>query len=101
MVKTACGPKGSYQSNRIYDVSAELYRELAKDGAAVLVTPAQARETATPPAHETRGAPEAGSADGTDEEWPLQKGPEEYLDRYPDGPKADLARRILGRDTEG
>ena len=28
-------------------------------------------------------------------EWPLKTDPETYLERNPDGPKADLARKIL------
>jgi len=28
-------------------------------------------------------------------EWPLKTPPDEYLEEKPDGPKADLARRIL------
>lgn len=30
------------------------------------------------------------------EEWPLKTPPAEYLERSPNGPRADLARRILG-----
>lgn len=29
-------------------------------------------------------------------EWPLATDPETYLRKYPDGPKADLAREVLG-----
>ena len=29
-------------------------------------------------------------------EWPLKTPPEKYLEKTPDGPKADLARKILG-----
>lgn len=30
--------------------------------------------------------------------WPLKSSPKAYLDRYPDGPKADLAREILRQE---
>lgn len=43
-------------------------------------------ETTTPPPGETRA------------EWPLKSGPEEYLKRYPDGPRADLARQIVAEE---
>ena len=29
-------------------------------------------------------------------EWTLKTSPEDYLDKYPDGPNADLARQVLG-----
>lgn len=31
------------------------------------------------------------------EKWTLKVSPEEYLEKWPNGPNADLARRILGR----
>jgi hypothetical protein len=35
-------------------------------------------------------------------EWPLETDPETYLERYPDGPNADLARQILdAQDSSG
>ena len=33
-------------------------------------------------------------------EWTLATPPEIYLERFPDGPNAELARRVLGLDTE-
>lgn len=46
-------------------------------------------------------AEEAEPADAdepVEEEWPLKTSPEAYLEKKPDGPKADLARRVLGLD---
>ena len=34
--------------------------------------------------------------DGELPEWPLATDPEAYLRKYPDGPKAALAREVLG-----
>ena len=42
--------------------------------------------------------------EGGDElpEWPLETEPEDYLERYPDGPNSELARQILAaRDESG
>lgn len=39
--------------------------------------------------------------EGPEEEWGLQTSPEDYLEKYPDGPNAELARQILGREDEG
>ena len=45
-----------------------------------------------------RLAGEPVDTEGVDElpEWTLATDPETYLARYPDGPKADLAREVLG-----
>lgn len=32
--------------------------------------------------------------------WPLKIRPEAYLERYPDGPNADLARKVLSERGE-
>jgi len=32
-------------------------------------------------------------------EWPLETEPSDYLERWPDGPKADLAREVLDVDA--
>jgi len=39
----------------------------------------------------------ADTPPGDTPEWPLATPPEKYLERSPDGPKADLARKIIGR----
>lgn len=36
------------------------------------------------------------AADSKGEEWTLQLSPAEYLERYPDGPNSELARRLVG-----
>lgn len=35
-----------------------------------------------------------------EEEWTLKTSPEDYLERYPDGPQSDLAARILAAQEE-
>lgn len=42
-------------------------------------------------------APPENKAEG----WTLKLGPAEYLERYPDGKHADLARRILAAESTG
>jgi hypothetical protein len=46
---------------------------------------------------------EVGRPDEDDlPDWPLEMDPETYLERYPDGPNADLARQILdAQDSSG
>lgn len=47
---------------------------------------------------QTRGGSEIETTQGDtgeSEEWPLKTSPQDYLDRYPNGPKADLAKRLL------
>jgi hypothetical protein len=32
-----------------------------------------------------------------DKAWTMKMSPEDYLERYPEGPNADLARKVLGQ----
>lgn len=43
-------------------------------------------------------APEVAEEKDIDPRWDLKSSPEDYLEQYPDGPNAALAREILGLD---
>lgn len=45
-------------------------------------------------------ADEAGANADDADEWTLKSTPAEYLERYPDGPHADLARQILVAESD-
>jgi len=65
-------------------------------------SPGKAREKewgAEGPTPSVDGEQGLGEGD-SQEEWPLKTDPEKYLKMTPDGPKADLARKILGLDAE-
>ena len=93
MRTTAAGPEGSFQADKEYDVSAELAEAFlnAEPKAAELVLGKM--ETADAPPPEARDEEDAGEDELPD--WPLKMGPEEYLEKHPNGPKAVLARKIL------
>jgi hypothetical protein len=60
--------------------------------------PAAAAKAATTEVEEEGGdAPEEGTAAKA---WPHKITPEQYLNRFPDGPDADLARSIRGQTKE-
>lgn len=46
------------------------------------------------------GPTETATASPQRDEWTNKVSPADYLKRYPDGPKADLARSILGSSDE-
>jgi hypothetical protein len=57
--------------------------------------PAAEDKTAEEPADDDEPAEDVPS------DWPLDMEPEAYVERYPDGPNADLARQILAARDEG
>lgn len=44
-----------------------------------------------------KAAGEEVGGEGGSAEWTLKTSPEDYLSRYPDGPKADLAKRVISQ----
>lgn len=60
-------------------------------------------EEAPAPSEPEDPAPEgAGDPDDDVPEWTLKTPPEEYLEKHPDGPNAELARRVLAeRGSDG
>lgn len=91
MLKTAAGPAGVFQSGQEYDLPLELAKAFLGDHGCVILPPAM--ETAVLPPAETR---EAETEPEPPPEWTLKMTPEEYLEKYPNGPKAVLAKAIVG-----
>lgn len=72
-----------------------------------LPKPSPARKTATPPKAPAKSAGTKGKAteaqddtgeEGQQPEWTLRMSPEEYLEKFPKGPKAALARQLSGAE---
>lgn len=84
------------------------YRMSMSGGRVVYRSP-EAKQAARPEdkmaaAPENKAAEPADDAepDDVEEEWTLKTSPEDYLERHPDGPNAELAARILAaRDESG
>lgn len=84
MMKTASGPDYTYQEGHTYHgVDADRAASLMEAGACVMVQ--EGPQTAVAPEPATRETPA----------WLLNMEPARYLDRYPDGKHADLAREIV------
>lgn len=61
--------------------------------------PAPASKQVAKPEDKMAARPEDKSADAA--EWSLKTEPAEYLERYPDGRHAELARQILAAESDG
>lgn len=61
-----------------------------------VVYPGHGLKATPPPENKMVSKEEDKEPDEEVEEWTLATSPEAYLERYPDGPKAELARRIIG-----
>lgn len=92
-----------YEKGQIYYVSESLGQTFVKEGWAeeVQQNEEQEQETKEPASEDKSIEP---SEDKEDEEgsdvWDSTMSPREYLDRWPEGPKAALAREALGIEPE-
>lgn len=99
LTKTCAGPQGSFVGGKDYGVPGEVPRALAD----ALVSAGYGRWVEGPEGGGPRPSVEAAveapapenAAERTLPPWTMKVGPEAYLDRWPDGPKADLARAHL------
>lgn len=90
--QTAVGPQGSFLGQREYDVPGEMPVDMAK----ILVSANYARWVDGPPKVEAAvERPPENAAERTLPPWTMKVAPSDYLERWPDGPKADLARAHL------
>jgi hypothetical protein len=91
MKKTASGPDYTYQFPGTYEAPEWVALSLVQGGAAEFVGGAErVVETATAPEPETRQ-----KRTEVDEPWTMKVTPEQYLERWPDGKYASLAKRLV------
>lgn len=109
MLQTATGSRTGQTVERFvegqeYNVPTDLGQVFIDQlGVAELVEEEEKVEEEKETASETGPSetPAAGPSETKEEEkpeWTLATPPDQYLERWPDGPKADLAKRVLGQE---
>ena len=98
------GPKGSYEPGAVLQsggkFSSDELLDILRAGHADLIRgPATARAVALPPAQTAAVTPEPSAVSAPVEDWRLKTSPREYLARFPDGPRAELARAHINAEA--
>ena len=89
------GQEGRIRRGQVFETSearARAYEDRDRPLAVRVAPKLQVATASTTPDHDREPAAAAGVDESA--EWPMKMDPETYLSRFPDGPQADLARRI-------
>ena len=89
---TSTSPHGSFLGQREYSVPGEMPEALAEQLVAGGYAEERGAETATQPKPPENAAERTEAPKRTLPPWTMKVSPSEYLDRFPDGPNAALAK---------
>lgn len=91
MTHTLAGPSENLVRGKVYDLPSKRAVELCKGGFAVVEAEFE-REDARAKREAER---EARAAESPRPEWKLKTSPQDYLEKNPNGPQAELARSVI------
>lgn len=106
------GRRRTFEKDSVYQVDTTLFKAFVEDLRIASEYDIRAKQAVEAPEPQTEGgeseaetqASETEDQEGTSAseelpEWTLQVEPEIYLERWPEGPQAELARKILEADN--